>query len=150
MSIITWFRSAFARSDAISLIDAKLDNHARLLVQAFTAIIKRQDRLIRTLEGMDMTSETEQLLLDVRALMANMSPPSALAESQAAVAHLTADLTAANADLAQMHAVVTQTTADAMVLASDNARLVAELEGVKATCAPFVPAPIDPPEGAPV
>lgn len=130
--MLKWFRSALARADSLALIDDKLNAMASVLGETFVAIRWRLDKL----EAKDMTPQIEQLILDVRALIAALPSPAALAEKQAAVALLTADLAASTADNAQLHEIVTTITADALGLATDNDRLVAELEDFKAKRTP--------------
>ena len=142
MSVMKWFRAAFARADSLALIERKLDAMASIHGQMFVVIRKR----LNNLEAKDMTPQIEQLILDVRALIAALPSPAALSEAQAQVVMLTADITAATADNAQLHEIVAKTSADALWLATDNDKLTAELQAIKERLAP----PTDVPQGAPV
>ena len=139
---MNWFRAFLASADSLALIEAKIDSMATIIGAMFLGVRRRLDKL----EDQTMSPEQEQLIVDVRALIAALSSPVALSEAQAQVALLTADLTAATTDNAQLREIITQAHAAALELGTDNDRLTDELQAVKERLAP----PADTPEGSPV
>jgi hypothetical protein len=78
-----------------------------------------------------MTPAQEQIIADVRALIAALPSPAAIAESQSAVALLTADLAVAAAEIARFKEIAIKDNAAAYGIVIDNKRLTRELEAVK-------------------